>query len=319
MQHSTRFSKPLIKVLLVFILILGAVQTVAAQATVNQLAGLAVELWPDYDRPAMLVLLTGTLTADTTLPATLTIPIPAEAEIHAVASFNEAGALMSNVDYTIEDERMTLITPSNRFRVEYYHPYVTDGNEYTYEFNWVSDQSIDGVTVVVQQPIAATDFRLTPAAASSSAERGDNLTYHTLPSRALGAGEPLSVQIAYTADAPVLSAPSQSQLGETAATAPATSTPAPASNGFDPVWLLVGAGVLAVATGAWYLGQRQGRAARARKPQPTRPAKTKPANDKSAASPPRPAGTARFCHNCGQRAQPADTFCRNCGTQLKGN
>ena len=306
------------RLFIVLLISLSVVGPIAAQSNPTQMTSLAVELWPDYDRPSMLVLLTAALPESTTLPATLTIPIPTSAEIHAVASFNEAGALMSDVDYTVENGQLTLTTPSNRFRVEYYSPYEADGNEYSYAFEWVSDLAIDQVTAVVQQPTAATDFRINPAATSSAATRGDGLTYHTLPARPVGAGEPYSIEVTYTVDAPVLSAPSQSPLAT-----PGSQTADAAGDtgaGFDPIWLLVGAGVLALVGGAWYIGQRQGRStSRARKPQPTRPTKPKAADPNRPTTASSPSSTAKFCHNCGQRAQPGDTFCRKCGTQLKAD
>ena len=71
-------------ILLLLLLLLVALP-VAAQTEVTQLDTLTVELWPDYDRPAMLVILTGTLPESAALPATVTIPLPPEAEINAVA------------------------------------------------------------------------------------------------------------------------------------------------------------------------------------------------------------------------------------------
>ena len=291
-----------------------------AQTPADRLEALGVELWPDYDRPAMLVLLTGTLPAEAALPATVTIPLPAGADINAVASFNASGALMSDVDYTVEDGQITLNTPSARFRLEYYAPYEVDGSEYSYTFDWLADVAVDAMTVVVQQPLAAADFQVTPAAESSGEERGDGLTYHTLPTRAVGAGEPVAVEIVYTVEAPLLSAPPVPTVAPGAATTAAATTTSGVtggSDGFNPLWLLAVAGALALMGAAWYLGQRQGRAkARGRKPQPVRPAKTTGAKPPTppAAKPP---AAARYCHSCGQPAQPGDTFCRHCGTQLK--
>jgi len=307
MQHLTQLFNRLI-VILLFVGVMMAALPAAAQSEPAQLDSLTVELWPDYDRPSMLVLITGTLPEGTPLPATLTIPVPSSAEIHAVASFNEAGALLSNVDYTVAGGQMTMTTPSLRFRVEYYDPYVTDGDRHTYTFDWRSGLSIAQASVVAQQPSAAADFSVTPAAVSSAANRGDGLTYHTLPARAVGANEPFTVLVAYTAEAPVLSAPSQTTTGETAA--PSGGSEAAPAGGFDPLWLLAVAGALALIGGAWYLGRRQGSAAsRGRKPQPVRPAKTKPAK--------KAGGGANYCHNCGKPAQAGDTYCRHCGVELK--
>lgn len=327
MRQSTRFSIRLIILLFLTALLLAG-RTARAQTPADRLAELGVELWPDYDRPAVLVLLTGTLPAEATLPATVTIPLPAEADVNAVASFNDSGALMSDVDYTAESGQITLNTPAARFRVEYYTPYEADGNAYSYTFNWLADLAVDAMTVVIQQPVAAVDFRVTPAAESTGAERGDGLTYHTLPTRAVGAGEPFAVEIAYTVAAPLLSAPAVPTVAPSTAAATTTGgSNTTGGDGFNPLWLLVAAGALALIGGAWYLGQRQGRATgRTRKPQPARPAKpatTRPPAPPSpkppSAKPPsaKPPAVARYCHNCGRPAQPGDTFCRHCGTQLK--
>lgn len=317
MRQSTRFSFCLLVALFFTLALLPAARPARAQTPADRLEALGVELWPDYDRPAMLVLLTGTLPATAALPATVTIPMPAGADINAIASFNESGALMSDVDYTAEEGQITLTTPAARFRVEYYVPYAVDGNTYSFTFDWLADVAVDALTVIVQQPLAAVDFQVTPAAESTAAERGDGLTYHTLPTRAVGVGEPFAVEIVYTVDAPVLSAPAVPTLAPSAATTAATTTDATTGGGFNPLWLLAAAGALALIGAAWYLGQRQGRArARSRKPQPTRPAKAgsaKPGAPSATKSP----TAARYCHNCGQPAQPADTFCRHCGTQLK--
>lgn len=313
MRPSTRFTlliNRLIFFLLLPALLFSVASSAAAQATPTELVSMSVELWPDYDRPSMLVLMTGVLPSGTTLPVELSLPIPEDAEIHAVASFNEAGALMSNNVYSVGNGQITLTTPSERFRVEYYAPYeVVDGN-YSYTFEWLSDMAVGQMNVVVQQPLAAVDFSVDPAPVASDAERGDDLTYHTLPSRAVAAGEPFVVEISYTVDAPVLSAPSQSPISQPAATA--------TEDGIDPLWFLIGAGVLALAGGAWYLGRYQARAgSRVRKPQPARPSASKPPAAKKPASSAGSAAPARFCHNCGQRAEPADAFCRKCGTPLK--
>ena len=315
LTHLPLVIKRLFVIFLLPVFLIAFVPPAGAQGTATELQSLAVELWPDYDRPSMLVLMTGTLPAGTTLPVPVTIPLPADAEINAVASVEEGGVLMSNPDYTIENGLLTLTSPTNRFHVEYYSPYEVDGNEHSYSFEWVSDLTIDQLTTVVQQPLAAVDFSVTPAATNSVANRGDDLTYHSLPPRTVAAGEPFTVEVRYTVDAPVLSAPAQSPASPIPATA--TNPSAPATDGFDPLWLLIGAGVLALVGGAFFLGRYQSRAgSRARKPQPARPAKTA-ARPPAAPTQPKQTGATRFCHNCGHRAQPTDAFCRKCGRALK--
>jgi len=302
---------------LLLLLLFTTVIPVAAQDETTELDQMVVELWPDYDRPAMLVLLTGTLPAATTLPATLSIPLPAEADIHAIARFTDEDVLISDVESTAADGRLTLTTAGRTFRVEYYVPYARDGSQTSYRFEWQSGLTIGSMSAVVQQPLAATNFAVVPEPNAAAADRGDGLNYHQIAARPLAAGEPFTVEVTYSVDAPVLSAPSQSP------TAP-TATPAAAGNGpldgLSPWWLLAIPAALALLGGAWYLGRQTG-SGRARKPRPARAAK--PGGPRNGSAPRgggnsgANSGAAGFCHHCGQPAQPGDVFCRKCGTRLK--
>jgi len=286
---------------ILFSLLLLTALPAAAQTEATQLSDMTVELWPDYDRPAVLVLLTGTLPESAALPATVRIPIPDGADVFAVARFNDVDALISDVDASTTDGGLTLTTPGRVFRVEYYAPYEVDGSEYSYRFDWVSELTIDNIATVVQQPRAATSMTITPAPMTSAAERGDGLTYHRITPQPLAANQPYTVDIRYTVEAPVLSAPAVATVAPTSA----PSAPRGGLSDIDPLWLLAVPVLLLLVGGAWYLGRQQGGAAgRTRKPRSARPAATKGA-------------AARFCHNCGRPAQAGDVFCRNCGTPLK--
>ncbi len=296
------------RLLSLLLLLLFAALPVAAQTEVTQLDTLTVELWPDYDRPAMLVILTGTLPESATLPATVTIPLPAEAEVNAVARFNDVDVLVTDVEWTEADGGITLTTPGNSFHVEYYAPYVTADNEVTYGFTWTTGLEIAGVAAVVQQPVAATDITIVPAP-SGSVTRADGLLYHQIEARPLAAGEPFTVDVTYTVDTPVLSAPSVSPAATTAPAATAEASGGGLLGDLSPWWLLLIPAALALLVGAWALGRRTG-SGRARKPRPNRAAR--PGAPRQASE-----GAARFCHHCGQPAQAGDVFCRKCGTRLK--
>lgn len=315
--QSRPFSLSVHLTLVLLALLAFIAPAVRAQTQATELSNLAVELWPDYDRPEMLVLLTGTLPNTVELPAAVALPIPQGAQVNAVARFNDSGVLVSDVQYEVNGDRLVFTTPGTRFRVEYYTPYQSDGGQRNFTFNWLSDVAVDEFTAVVQQPSGATDLTLNPEPVAATAERGDGLTYHTLPTTTLVSGQPYSVDLSYTNAASELSAtsiqpPAPAATGNSTATTPVTN-----SGGFlDGVnpWLVVGLfGLLAlVGGGAWYLGTRQATEAnKPRKPTPARPTKS------SGGTPPKPAGQARFCHNCGTQARPGDTFCRSCGTQLK--
>lgn len=292
-------------VMFFLLLAAGLPAAVLAQANADRLATLSVDLWPDYDQPSMLVLLTGQLPPDATLPATITIPVPDGADINAVARIGETGGLFSDIEYSFENGRLTFTTPSPGFRVEYYTPYQVNGNTHSYRFEWTSDLAIDSLTTVVQQPLAATSITIEPAPTGSEL-RNDDLTYFTLPPRAVAPGETVTVELSYEVTSPLLSAAPATTPSpiEPAATSPATDS--------TLLWLLGLAAAALLVAGAFYLGRRGGAGpGRKPKPKPVRPESARPP-----AGPPATA-TARFCHQCGQQAEKGDVFCRKCGTKLK--
>jgi hypothetical protein len=278
-----------------------------AQSPAETIANLSVDLWPDYDRPEVLVLLTGTLSEDTSLPAILTVPLPAGATLNAVARISNENVMVDDIDYTVTENGVALITPDRRFRIEYYAPYEAVEGERRYRFTWEEDISVSTLALIIQQPAAATNLQTTPAAASTMTGQ-DGLTYHLLPEVAVPAGEPYEASLTYTADGNQLTA-------DTLASSPPANPPLPTAPTADsgrnwPLALAVGGGALIVVALAWQLLSNRRVPAGRTKPKPRREA--------TAPAPPaeRPV---RFCHHCGQAVQPGDRFCRNCGQALKGS
>ncbi len=278
---------------------------ILAQEPASTIESLYVAFWPDYDDPSVLVLMTGTLPADVSLPAEVTIPLPPGAEINAVARVGDEG--MADTQFEVVDNVLTLITPDPRFRVEYYAPYAVDGDQRTFDFAWDADLAVQEFTAEVQQPVNATGLTTQPPAATVGTGPNDGLTYHALPSQSLPAGTPFALSFRYDMENPGLTA-----VGDLAPpapnTAPAAQPTAPAS-GID--WLLIAAGaviILLLIVVTWMAAtrnsakpRRSGKSNKPRKPAPKE----------------RSAATTAFCHNCGARAEKGDVFCRKCGTALK--
>lgn len=304
--------------ILFFCLILCTLFTaVGVQAQTSQVAAiedLEIQLWPDYDRRAVLVLLTGTLPA----PGTLSLPLPADGEFLVLARIDSANTMIDDIGQpTLADGRatFTLPAPDTRFRLEYYLPYESEGNARRFSYTWLADIPANRVTVLVQRPAAATTMSVVPAAASEMQNLNDGLLYYELPAQTAVANQPITLQISYTMAADTLTA---STITASPPLAP-TGTPAAAAN---VNWgLVLGGLALVAATGflVWQVALRQnGR--NVRKPAPRRVPKTSrpaaPPRQEAAAAPP-PKATVRFCHECGTAAQPEDRFCRSCGTALR--
>lgn len=305
-----------VSVLLTLFWLLG-VSSVQAQSEIA-LASLQVELWPEFDQPTTLVILDGRLETNVTLPAKLTLRLPAQvSQPHAVAVRNANGELL-NTPYTttLSGEILTIVfqADTSEFRVEYYDPTLTiQGNNRAYTFRWQMDYPIGEVAVRVQQPVNATNLTLDPAFTPAGAgEYG--LNYYVATLGALPAGQHLTIQLAYQKSTTTLSA-------EAMGAASTTNTSPPTPTSLSPLLVIgLSVGTLLVLGGViWYA--RAGGRPRARKStahsasahrrhRPTeRPQRELPQAG--------PGQVARFCTQCGQRAEEFDQFCRTCGTKLR--
>jgi len=286
----------------------------ARAQTAVTLESLDVELWPDYDREAVLVLLTGTLPDSTPLPATITFPLPDDIDFNVVARITSDNVMTDQgVTPQMGDNQVTFSMPDNRFRVEYYQPYTANGNQRDFTFSWQSDIAVEQISVKIQQPVAATVLTTVPAATSVS-EGQDGLTYHVLPSQAVAAGDVYSMELNYTMSTPQLTVTFSTADTETTDLPLLDATPVEEA-GFNWQLLLIALGVLIlVATAVWYLISRQPpKSRRPARPKPNRP---KPEPKRTAAQAAR-TGKANFCRQCGEPLQPEDKFCRSCGTAVK--
>jgi hypothetical protein len=111
-----------------------------AQNPVSVIDSLDIEIWPDYDRASVLVLLTGTLPGDTRFPVSVTLPLPEVAQLNAVARIDSKDGNMKDDIFSSTDPpgTLTFITSDLRFRVEYYLPYTVDKSHRSFDYSWLA-------------------------------------------------------------------------------------------------------------------------------------------------------------------------------------
>lgn len=303
----------------------------AAAQTPPAIDALHISLWPEFDRPGVLVIIDGSLPAGTALPAEVSLRMPAAAERPNATAYQGADGNLLSAAYTTasagSDIIVTFPIESLAFRLEYYDPALTvTGERRTYTFSWISDYAVAAATVRVQQPAGASALTTTPAlAATGAADYG--LEYYEGSLGALTAGQTVLVTASYTkADAAL----SSEVLGVAPAAPTAVETPA-STNTTAVAGVVAGVGVLAAgAVGfIYWRGRRPTRAAQGHRRAAPRRHRSAPAVEAPrAAAVPRPsAPTARlasppatgaaFCTQCGQRRQPGDKFCRQCGAPVR--
>jgi hypothetical protein len=107
-----------ISLILLVMLMLMPMTPGLAQNPVSVIDALDIEIWPDYDRASVLVLLTGTLPGDTRLPASVTLPLPEVARLNAVARIDSKDGKMKDDIFSSSDPpgALTFTTPDLRFR-----------------------------------------------------------------------------------------------------------------------------------------------------------------------------------------------------------
>ena len=294
------------RTLLILLLLLLLPAPLTKAQTAVTLQTLEVELWPDYDREAVLVLLTGTLSTNTPLPATITFPLPDNADFNVVARITPDNVMTDEgVMPQLAENQVTFTMPDGRFRVEYYQPYSADDSQRSFTFSWQSDIPVEQMRVTIQQPVAASSLTVTPNPAAVS-EGEDGLTYHVLPNQAVAAGEQVDVQVEYSMSSPQLTITFSNPDTPTADELPFLDAAPVENTPFDWRLLLIVLGVLILLGTAVYTLITHRQTSR------HRPAKPKPRRADIA-----PTGKVNFCHQCGQPIQSGDKFCRSCGTAVK--
>ncbi len=260
-----------------------------------QLASMQIEIWPEFDRPAALVILRGALAADARLPADVTLRIAASTGgPSAMAYAAAAGGNLLNLQYERKDANdfitLRFKVPERFFHVEFYDLLPTGKPERSYTYVWPGDFGVDHLSVVVQEPAAANNFSVQPNL-DATASGQDGLRYRSGELGVHKAGKPLPIKVSYTkSDART----STDILGQKAP----EPTPAPAAGSSDQVTKGVLVFILAVSlligTGAallWWRGR----------------AKTSADQASGAGS----------CVKCGTPRAADDRFCSNCGARLK--
>jgi hypothetical protein len=286
-----------------FVLVIGLVSLAAvlafpggslAQTTANHLSALEVDLWPEFDRAEMLVILKITLAQDVSLPAALEIRVPANATVWAVA-----------------EQQVTNLVTVSEVQIEYYDPAlaISNGSRH-FDYNWPSGFTVDTMGMVVQQPFDASSMTINPNLGTGVVNQTDGLTYYSAQVGSLQADKPFQATVDYKKASDKLSSESiqvqpAQPLGSSETGGSTTNLPT------NAIWLIVAGAVgLAMIIGGatWYIVS-------SRKDSEPSPRRRRAAQRTEAAAD--SGDEAIYCQQCGKRATTGDRFCRQCGAKLR--
>ena len=165
-----------------------------------------VQVMPEFDDPRVLVMVQGRVVAyEHQYPITVTFRVPAGAQINQMATVNmdSAGATMEEYEARPdpEDSRWQLVSyelGGAHFFYEYYYDPIVGEKEKAFTYLLSSYHPVESVTVEIQEPKGAEDFRTMPEAGSSRVDETLRLAYHGIEVGALKAGEEASIVVNYT-------------------------------------------------------------------------------------------------------------------------
>ncbi|MDI6857475.1 MAG: zinc ribbon domain-containing protein [Dehalococcoidia bacterium] len=269
-----------------------------------RLQSLDIDLWPEYDRPAMLVILHAALPQDAALPADLSLRIPATSGgPSAVASAETEGGRLINLDYETVEEgdalALKITTPDRFVQIEFYDALATNTADRSYTYVWPGDLAVDELTVRVQEPLGAAGLSVEPDIGAGTLDQ-DGFAYRSASLGAMESGRTLSISTKYQKSDPrtsleILNAAREADSGA-------------------PVWLLpltVAVLVVTAAGVAVYWRSRH-------QPEPL-PLETGRASRRAAARRARAQRQASsgFCTQCGRALREGSRFCSRCGAPAR--
>jgi len=315
------------RLLILFLLVLLAIPISAhAQSSMLHptlgdgpyLSALEIDLWPEYDRPIVLVIYHATLSSDVPLPVQIVFRIPAAvSQPNAVAvgpALGTVGSIQYNQQVSSDgvwnEISFTATMPVIQF--EYYDPALQkQGTTHHFEYQWPGDYAVQALTIEVQKPMDATDMLISPAM-GTGASREDGLTYYHSDVGSLKTGQTFSLSLDYQKASDKLSV--ENQQVQPSAPINSQTQGSVDINKYLP-WVLGGLGLLLIVGGVvWYWQSGRG--------VPLVKGSNSPQNQRRRKSIRRApeettAGEGVYCHQCGKRASPGDLFCRSCGVRLR--
>ena len=242
-------------------LVLVSAGVVSARAQTG-LERLEVVLWPEYDRPALLVMLRGYLPLDAQLPTTVVFPIPATSTPHAVAKRDPTVGNLLMASHTVETDgawsRVRIVTDMLEVRLEYYADLSTVEAQRSILFEWPGGLEARQIVYEIMQPPNATDLVVTPPGLQRIGE--DGLTYHMGDLGPISATDAFSIAVSYTKTSPLLTAealrpptpaPQMSQPPSQPTTTESSSTATQTPSGANTLLVVLVVVLAAALVGTW--------------------------------------------------------------------
>ncbi len=302
--------KPNVKIIAavaIFILSFFLIGPIQAYAQNEPESYTNVKLWiyPEYDDPRLLVMLEGQIEGIEP-PAKVKFLVPSTAEMYSAGSMDaQDNYLGGPPDRKLSSvpgwDEISYQAVTDTFRVEYYDPIIFGNPEKSISYMFRTLYPISDMEIIVQEPIGATDFTVSPEGEEFVDAAGFNSYLYRYPN--LGPDTIIQFDISY---ARTVAEPSLSLSGETIPSSPSSVE----NESSDYMLIALILAVIIVIIIAVYIWQRRKvPVTRAERRRATRKS-GKPTQQDSTPAP-------KFCSQCGNPVDKKDKFCTNCGTKIQ--
>ncbi len=168
-QQSTRSVVSSTLLLLLSTLLIAGTSPAWSEET-QRIENLTIALWPEYDRPAVLVTYRVKLPAEVTLPTQISLPVPTHVgPPTAIAKRGPDGNLYTAASTRNVDgdwATVTVETDSLAVQLEYYAPILSAGEVRNFIFRWPGGLEVGQLNYEVLQPKYATNLAIMPSPTS---------------------------------------------------------------------------------------------------------------------------------------------------------
>ncbi|MCB0210296.1 MAG: hypothetical protein KDJ52_13245 [Anaerolineae bacterium] len=296
--------------------------------TEPQIQNLLVELWPEFDRPEVLIIYRVQLSDDTTLPTTVTFPLPGYIKTMNAVAYGQGNDLIAidenDVEMTYRDDTLFLSfsTPSPLVQLEYYDGEIISRQDQTRTLDYVftAPYAIENAIFQFQAPAQTEDFTLEPTASNTFVDP-NGLTYNVINESNVAAGvsRPMTATYQRTTDTLTLDliTPAVSEHGEDVI--PLTTEPPGDSTNTTIAYGLAGIGTLLIlgAVGYWWWNRSRAVPGPVRRPAVSSRSRAKQSSSARTPSRQTESETAGFCYQCGTALRADANFCHKCGAERR--
>lgn len=255
-----------------------------------RLSEMKLNIWPEYDDPRVLVIYEGKVAGGPTFPLRIRFVLPQGAQIHMAGAISpQGGHLHSLYEITPRNEGWVDVSwelATSHYYMEFYYDPFEGGADKRIEYLITSYYPVDRLEVLVQQPLKASDFEMTPFPLNVVTD-AKGFSYSRYVVKDLPKDKTERILVSYRKTDPNPSVRKGGTQGQAAGPL------------MGKMFFYVAAGLLVIVVVALLRrGQRRAK--------------------------PRPKGTrvrgkagVRFCTHCGTTLDPSANFCPNCGKKVQ--